>query len=107
MHIEAPPVTTSDDPSLRGEVIHGMITALRSRPLHEVTPEVVAAAAGVDTDVVDRTFPSWDGLLLATIDRWNEERTVPLMPWPNSTAPSGSCVRSSPRTWPTRRSCGS
>ncbi|WP_139179634.1 hypothetical protein [Curtobacterium sp. MCBA15_007] len=80
MHIETPPVTSPDDPSLRGEAILGMITALRSRPLHEVTPEVVAAAAGVDLDAVARTFPSWDGLLLATIDRWNEERTVPLMP---------------------------
>ena len=79
MHIEPPPVTSPDDPSLRGEAIIGMITALRSRPLHEVTPEVVAAAAGVDLDVVARTFPSWDGLLLATIGRWNEERTVPLM----------------------------
>ncbi|MDT0234220.1 hypothetical protein [Curtobacterium sp. BRB10] len=80
MHIETPPMPVLDDTALRGEVIHGMITALRSRPLHEVTPEVVAAAAGVPIDVVDRTFPSWDGLLLATIDRWNEDRTVPLMP---------------------------
>ncbi|MDD1383964.1 hypothetical protein [Curtobacterium poinsettiae] len=54
MHIEPPPVTSPDDPSLRGEAIIGMITALRSRPLHEVTPGVVAAAAGVDLDVVAR-----------------------------------------------------
>jgi len=54
MHIETPPVTSPDDPSLRGEVILGMITALRSRPLHEVTPGVVAAAAGVGLDVVAR-----------------------------------------------------
>lgn len=54
MHIEPPLVTSPDDPSLRGEAIIGMITALRSRPLHEVTPGVVAAAAGVDLDVVAR-----------------------------------------------------
>jgi hypothetical protein len=79
MHIESPP-HPSDAASLRSTVVEGMIHALRTRPLHEVTPAVVAAEAGEPVEVVDRTFPSWDGLLLATIDRWNDQRTAPLMP---------------------------
>lgn len=79
MHIESSR-RTSDDAALRSAVVDGMITALRTRPLHEVTPAVVADHAGQDVDVVERTFPSWDGLLLATIDHWNEQRTAPLMP---------------------------
>lgn len=79
MHIDTTPQST-DAASLRATVVEGMVLALRSRPLHEVTPAVVAASAAVSVEVVDNTFPSWDGLLLATIDRWNDQRTAPLMP---------------------------
>lgn len=79
MNIETPTMPV-DAASLRSTVVGGMIHSLRTRPLHEVTPAVVAAAAGESVDVVARTFPSWDGLLLATIDQWNEQRTAPLMP---------------------------
>lgn len=79
MHTDTTPQST-DAASLRATVVEGMVLALRSRPLHEVTPAVVAASAAVSVEVVDNTFPSWDGLLLATIDRWNDQRTAPLMP---------------------------
>ncbi|WP_420368477.1 TetR/AcrR family transcriptional regulator [Curtobacterium sp. L1-20] len=79
MHIESP-LPSVDAASLRATVVEGMIHALRTRPLHEVTPAVVASASGESVEVVERTFPSWDGLLLATIDRWNDQRTAPLMP---------------------------
>ena len=79
MHIESR-LRSPDAASLRSTIIGGMIRALRSRPLHEVTSAVVAAEAGESVDAVVRTFPSWDGLLLATIDRWNDERTASLMP---------------------------
>lgn len=74
------PLSSADAASLRSTVVEGMIHALRTRPLHEVTPGVVAAESGESIEVVERTFPSWDGLLLATIDRWNDQRTAPLMP---------------------------
>jgi AcrR family transcriptional regulator len=69
-----------DATTLRSTIVEGMIRALRTRPLHEVNPAVVAAEAGEPVSAVDRAFPSWDGLLLATIDRWHEQRTAPLMP---------------------------
>lgn len=68
-----------DEAQLRATVVAGMIEALRTRPLHEVSRQVVADAAHVDVTTVEQTFPSWDGLLLATVDRWNEQRTAPLM----------------------------
>lgn len=79
MHID-PSSPSPDAGHLRSAVVDGMIQALRYRPLHEVTPAVVAAEAGASIDVIGRMFPSWDGLLLATIDRWNDRRTTPLMP---------------------------
>lgn len=69
-----------DAAHLRAAVVEGMMRALRSRPLHEVTPAVVAVESGESVAVIERTFPSWDGLLLATVDRWNDQRTAPLMP---------------------------
>ncbi len=81
MHSNAvPPLPSVDEARLRSTVVHGMMTALRTRPFHEVTSDVVAEVTGVGVDEIEHAFPSWDGLLLATIDRWNEERTSPLMP---------------------------
>lgn len=73
-------IDSLDGTPLRSRVVEGMIVALRTRPLHEVSPDVVASAIGEPAVVIDQTFPSWDGLLLATIDRWNDQRTAPLMP---------------------------
>jgi len=77
---ETAPVPSVDDARLRSVVIRGVVTALRTRPLHEVTRDVVAETSGVSVASITHAFPSWDGLLLATIDRWNEDRTGPLMP---------------------------
>lgn len=65
---------------LRVEVVDAMIRVLRANALHEVTFEHLATEAGQPLDVVTGLFPTWDGLLLATIDQWNEQRTTPLMP---------------------------
>ena len=73
-------VPVPDPTDLRTVVLAGMIESLRTRPLHEVNREVVARASGATVADIDHAFPSWDGLLLATIDRWNEDRTTPLMP---------------------------
>jgi AcrR family transcriptional regulator len=69
-----------DDVSTRLHIVDAMIRVLRELPLHEVTLASVADAAGTEPDTISASFPSWDGLLLATIDRWNDQRTAPLMP---------------------------
>ncbi|WP_065959730.1 TetR family transcriptional regulator C-terminal domain-containing protein [Curtobacterium sp. UCD-KPL2560] len=75
------PLATVDTSSLlRVEVVAAMIRVLRVRALHEVTYEHVATESGQPLDVVHDVFPTWDGLLLATIDQWNAERSNGLMP---------------------------
>jgi AcrR family transcriptional regulator len=70
-------VDQADD---RAEIVSAMIRVLRAHPLHETTPELVATEAGRSTRELSLVFPSWDGLLLATVDQWNAQRTAPLMP---------------------------
>ncbi len=65
---------------LRVEVVAAMIRVLRANALHEVSYEHVAVEAGQTVEVVTGVFPTWDGLLLATIDQWNDQRTTPLLP---------------------------
>jgi AcrR family transcriptional regulator len=72
--------SVGDTESMRSRIVAGMTQSLRTRPLHEVTVECVAREAGTTVETVEAVFPSWDGLLLATVDQWNEHRTGPLMP---------------------------
>ncbi|WIE76402.1 hypothetical protein [Curtobacterium sp. MCSS17_007] len=65
---------------LRVEVVDAMIRVLRANALHEVSYEHVATESGRPVEVVTDLFPTWDGLLLATIDQWNDQRTTPLLP---------------------------
>ena len=65
---------------LRVEIVDAMIRVLRANALHEVTYEHVATEAGQPITVVTEVFPTWDGLLLATIDQWNDQRTTALLP---------------------------
>lgn len=69
-----------DDVFTRTQIVDAMIRVLHELPLHEVTPARVADEADVTIATLEASFPSWDGLLLATIDRWNDRRTTPLMP---------------------------
>lgn len=57
-----------------------MIRVLRVRPLHEADCSVVAREAGVSEEQLNGLFPSWDSLLLATIDYWAGGRNAALMP---------------------------
>ncbi|PZF53105.1 hypothetical protein DEJ23_14935 [Curtobacterium sp. MCSS17_008] len=72
------PVDTSA--LLRVEVVDAMIRVLRANALHEVSYRHVAVESGRNVEVVTELFPTWDGLLLATIDQWNDQRTTPLLP---------------------------
>lgn len=65
---------------LRVEIVDAMIRVLRANALHEVSYEHVATEASQPLDVVTEVFPTWDGLLLATIDQWNDQRTTALLP---------------------------
>jgi AcrR family transcriptional regulator len=69
-----------DDVFTRTKIVDAMIRVLHELPLHEVTPARVAAQADMSVETMTASFPSWDGLLLASIDRWNDQRTTPLMP---------------------------
>jgi len=63
-----------DDQSLAERIVRGAIRAYRLHPFDTVDASVVAAVAGVDADVVERLFPTWDALLLVTYDRWTQLR---------------------------------
>lgn len=64
----------------RVAIVDGAITAFRRSAFHQVTVEQVAAAAGMTVQAVSNQFPSWDGLVMAVIDRWNSQRMRPLLP---------------------------
>ena len=68
----------ASSPNERVRIVEGMIGVLRTTAFHEVTFATVGAALGLTADDVRSHFPSWDGLVLVTIDRWNEQRTGPL-----------------------------
>lgn len=69
-----------DDVFTRTQIVDAMIRVLHELPMHEVTPARVADEADATIATLEASFPSWDGLLLATIDRWNDRRTGPLTP---------------------------
>ena len=79
MHTHELDAPAGDTETMRSRIVAGMMQSLRTRPLHEVTVESVAREADTTAATVEAVFPSWDGLLLATIDQWNEQRTGPLM----------------------------
>lgn len=65
---------------VRVAIVDGAIAAFRQHAFHQVTSEHVAAAAGATTEVVLAQFPSWDGMVMAVVDRWNAQRMRPLLP---------------------------
>jgi AcrR family transcriptional regulator len=66
--------SVEDDASLAERIVRGAIRAYRLHPFHEVDAGTVAETCGVDRTVVDRLFPTWDGLLLVVYDRWLQLR---------------------------------
>ncbi|KQO63831.1 TetR/AcrR family transcriptional regulator [Curtobacterium sp. Leaf261] len=75
------PVIAVDAPVIdRGAVIAAAITTFREMPFHRVTIVDVAARAEVPVAEVRAHFPNWDGLVLATLDRWNLARMIPITP---------------------------
>jgi len=63
-----------DEQSLAERIVRGAIRAYRLHPFDSVDASVVAEVAGIEIDVVQRLFPTWDALLLVTYDRWTQLR---------------------------------
>ncbi|MET3449914.1 MULTISPECIES: TetR family transcriptional regulator C-terminal domain-containing protein [Curtobacterium] len=63
-----------DEQSLAERIVRGAIRAYRLHPFDSVDASVVAEVAGIEVDVVERLFPTWDALLLVTYDRWTQLR---------------------------------
>lgn len=68
------------DTKSRLQVIQGAITVFRRFAFHEATFDLVATAAQVTVQEVTARFPSWDDLLIATIDYWNGQRMRLILP---------------------------
>jgi AcrR family transcriptional regulator len=64
----------------RVRIVEAAIASFRALPFHEVDVAALAAEAGCSEDEVREHFPHWDGVLLATLDRWSSHRTMPLVP---------------------------
>jgi AcrR family transcriptional regulator len=59
---------------LRIMIVGATVDLLRDVPFHEATATAVAARMGISTEELELHFPSWDGLVLAALDRWNGGR---------------------------------
>jgi AcrR family transcriptional regulator len=79
------------DPALADEslvaerVVRGAIESFRTHPFHDVTPEIIAEAAGVPVRALCQAFPMWDALLMVTYDRWVEQRAAARRGHPRTT----------------------
>lgn len=73
-------VRPSHDTETRVRIVRAGIAAFHTRAFHETTSAVVAEIAKLPFDTAERHFPRWDGLVMAAVDRWNAERTEPVIP---------------------------
>lgn len=64
---------------LRLHIAAATIELIRTGDTLRPDGEAVAAAAGVDNEVLQREFPTWQSLLAVTVMRWHEARIAPLL----------------------------
>jgi AcrR family transcriptional regulator len=74
------PVRSSGDAETRVRVIEATIAVLRRYAFHQASFDLVAATAHLPVTDVAQVFPTWDALLVATLDRWNGQRMRPIRP---------------------------
>src|SRR5205823_5425419 len=55
---------------LRITIVGATVDLLRDVPFHEARPVQVAERMGISVAELEQHFPSWDGLVLAALDRW-------------------------------------
>lgn len=70
-------LTPSGD--IRIQVVDAAIATFRIHAFHQVSLEMVAEVASLPIALVEAQFPTWDGLVMATIDRWNGQRMTPIL----------------------------
>lgn len=59
---------------LRITIVGATVDLLRDVPFHEAHAGMVADRMDITVDELHQHFPSWDGLVLAALDRWNGNR---------------------------------
>ncbi|ROP63867.1 hypothetical protein EDF24_0850 [Curtobacterium sp. PhB130] len=59
---------------LRITIVGATVDLLHDVPFHEARPEAVAERLDITVHELRQHFPSWDGLVLAALDRWNGGR---------------------------------
>uniref|UniRef100_A0A942SYS4 TetR/AcrR family transcriptional regulator n=1 Tax=Neobacillus citreus TaxID=2833578 RepID=A0A942SYS4_9BACI len=59
---------------LRITIVGATVDLLRDVPFHEARAADVADRVGISVAELQQHFPSWDGLVLAALDRWNGGR---------------------------------
>jgi AcrR family transcriptional regulator len=59
---------------LRIMIVGATVDLLRDVPFHEARPDQVAERLDISVQELSQHFPSWDGLVLAALDRWNGAR---------------------------------
>ena len=73
------PVRSSGDADTRVRIVEASIAVFRRYAFHTATTGVVAATAGMSVAEVEHAFPTWESLIVATIDRWNAQRMRPIL----------------------------
>jgi AcrR family transcriptional regulator len=71
---------SSGNAETRVRILEATITVFRRHVFHEASIDLVATTAGTTVTDIQEVFPTWGTLLLATLDRWNEQRMRPLLP---------------------------
>jgi AcrR family transcriptional regulator len=59
---------------LRITIVGATVDLLHDVPFHEARPDAVAERLDIPVETLRQHFPSWDGLVLAALDRWNGGR---------------------------------
>jgi AcrR family transcriptional regulator len=62
------------------QIIQGAVGVFPRYAFHEATFDLVATTAQVRVSEVTERFPTWESLLVATIDFWNGQRMRPILP---------------------------
>lgn len=77
-HAEGARTAPAPEDAVRVAAVEAAIDLYRHRAFHEVSIGDVAAAAGLERDVVEASFPSLNELLPATIGVWHGRRNAAL-----------------------------
>jgi AcrR family transcriptional regulator len=78
--VPAGPARSSGGADTRVRIVEAAISVFRRYAFHTATFDIVAATAGLSVAEVTHAFPTWESLVVATIDRWNNQRMRPIMP---------------------------